>query len=344
MASSSKYRVALLGCGDRSRPHADVYSHISRAELVATCSRDDKKLTSFSNKYGIVHRYHDLYEMLQDQKPDLLHIVTRPSVRYDVMKIASDLGVPAVIVEKPIALEGEDYRQVAALADQTSTKFAVNTQLHYHEANMTLRRRVATGEIGAIRSIDITARSTLVNQGAHLLQLMSGYTSELSPQHVFAQVSGKHYLETGQEPSPDDVVATIELADNIPVNLTVGERVAPTVSDYESRFFHKHITVHGEKGYARWTMGRWELLGEAGLESGRHDYIEEDGPAQVRLTEAVLDWIESDDAVPAVNLKSSLVEFNLLLGVYVSALERKPTELPCDPPDGLLDRLRDVLD
>ena len=41
---------------------------------------------------------------------------TSERIRYPLMKQASDHGVPAVIIEKPIAVESEDWKQIAELA------------------------------------------------------------------------------------------------------------------------------------------------------------------------------------------------------------------------------------
>ena len=108
-----------------------------------------------------------LDEMLEKEKPDLLHIVTAPvlrgtnqRIRYPLMKQASDHGVPAAIVEKPIAVESEDWKQIAGLAEETKTKFVVNTQLNFHPQNLELKRDVAEGRIGEIKFIDASARST----------------------------------------------------------------------------------------------------------------------------------------------------------------------------------------
>ncbi|OPZ04339.1 MAG: hypothetical protein BWZ10_03181 [candidate division BRC1 bacterium ADurb.BinA364] len=42
-------------------------------------------------------------------------------------------------------------------------------------------------------------------------------------------------------------------------------------------------------------------------------------------------------------MELSLLQFNIILGAYVSALERRPVDLPCEPPDGLLDSLASAL-
>ena len=87
---------------------------------------------------------------MKRRKPDVLHIVTAPvlrgtneRIRYPLMKQASDAGVPAAIVEKPIAVESEDSKQIAGLAEETKTKFVVNTQLNFHPQNLELKRDVS---------------------------------------------------------------------------------------------------------------------------------------------------------------------------------------------------------
>ena len=97
------------------------------------------------------------------------------------MKQASDHGVPAAIVEKPIAVESEDWKQLARLAEETQTKFVVNTQLNFHPQNLELKRDVAEGRIGEIKFIDASARSTPVDQAPHVMQLVSSYIDNSRP-------------------------------------------------------------------------------------------------------------------------------------------------------------------
>ena len=71
-------------------------------------------LNDFGDEFGIDARYTDLDEMLSKEKPDLLHIVTAPvlrgsneRIRYPLMNQTSEHGVPAAIVEKPIAVKAK---------------------------------------------------------------------------------------------------------------------------------------------------------------------------------------------------------------------------------------------
>jgi predicted dehydrogenase len=337
------YKAALLGCGKRSDAHAQAYAGLRQARLVAACSRNADLLDSFCARFNVPGRYRDLATLLEREKPDLLHVVTAPRRRCEALQLASALGVPAVLLEKPIALKGEDYRQVAELAANSRTRFTVNTQLHYHPANVRLRELVADGQIGEVRLMEATARSTLVNQGPHVLQLASGYTGGARPRRVFAQVAGAEALAHPKDPSPDNALATIELDGGARVVVAVGEQVAPVTSARESRFLHKQVVVHGTRGYVRWTMFGWESLTAAGYAAGEHDYFEQDRQAQRALTEAMCDWLDDERRTPPINLRQAVVEFNALLGMYVSALRRQVIELPVEPPAGLLEELRKTL-
>ena len=91
-------------------------------------------------------------------------------------------------------------------------------------------------------------------------------------------------------------------------------------------------------------MSGWERgTPEGGYESGAHSYGEQDLLAQAGLTEAVFDWLDDGEKVHSTHLAQSLAEFNLLLGIYQSALTHAPVQLPFNPPDGLMASLKTIL-
>ncbi len=344
------YKSAFLGCGSRAGAHARAYQHVEKGEVVAICDMNEELLGLFGDEFGIERRYTDLEKMLEQERPDLLHIVTAPTlpgsgerIRHSLMKVASDHGVPAAIVEKPIAVDGDDWRQLVELAGTTATKFCVNTQLNFHPRNLELKRQVAAGRIGEIRFIDASARSTPIDQGPHILQLVSSYIDNAQPVRVFGQVADGELLDS-LAPSTRHATATVTYANGVRANVTFGTEAAPQISDSDVQYFHKRIAVFGTQGFAHWTMDGWELgTPAAGLESGTHSYPEQDLLGQAGLTEAVFDWLDDDAKVHPTNLAQSLAEFNLILGIFHSALTHAPVELPFDPPPGLIGALLERL-
>ena len=333
------FKCAFLGCGPRARGHARAYKTVQRGQIAAICDLDEKRLNDFGNEFGVATRYTDVHAMLEREKPDLLHIVTVPGLRVPLMTIAADHRVPAAIVEKPIALQGEDWRALRDLGARSQTKFAVNTQLHFHARNLELKRDVAEGRIGEVRCIDASARSTPLDQGVHVLELAHSYAGFAPFTSVFGQVGGANELESRQ-PAPAMAAATFSFASGVRGMLLCG-LCAPRATSNESRYHHKRISVYGTKGFVQWTMASWERqTHDAGYETGTHVYGPEDDLAQARLTEACLDWLEDDARPHPCRLERSLAQFNVVLGLYTSALKHAPVDLPFDPPDGLLDALK----
>lgn len=333
------YKCAFLGCGPRARGHARAYKDVKRGRIVAVCDLDEKRLNDFGNEFNVAARYRDAHAMLDKEKPDLLHAVAVPSLRIPLMTIAVEHKVPITILEKPIALQGEDWREIKKLGETCQTKFVVNTQLHFHARNLELKRDVAAGRIGEVRFIDVSARSTPLDQGVHVLELAHSYNGFDAFTNVFGQVSGVKQIASRQ-PAPDMAEAYTGFANGVHAQIICGP-CAPLATKSESIFHHKRISVYGTRGFVQWTMAGWErLTPEKGYESGAHEYGPEDDLAQARLTEACFDWLEDAKKPHPTRLERNLVQFNVVLGIYTSALRHAPIELPFEPPDGLLESLK----
>jgi predicted dehydrogenase len=344
------FKSAILGCRGRARAHAKAYEDITRSKLAAICDMNEQYLNEFGDLFGVERRYTSIEEMLEKEKPDLLHIVTAPvlrgttrRIRYPLLKIASDHKVPAVIIEKPIAVAGEDWRQIRDLSETTGTKIAVNTQLHFHPRNLALKKTVAEGKIGEILFIEASCRNPPVDQAPHTLQLISSYIDNARPVKVMGQIAGSGQLDSDQ-PSPDNAVARIHYANGVQASVAFGPEMAPRVLPDSGNHRHKRVRVFGTRGFVHWRFESWEAYTpETGYQSGDLDYGEQDAIAQIGLTEAMLDWLEDESKVHPTHLKQSLAEFNLLLGIYQSGSLRKPIDLPFDPPDHMMQHFKDIL-
>lgn len=343
-------KSAHLGCGPRARHHAQAYEFVEKGEIGAICDLNERRLEAFGRDFHIDadHRYTDVCEMLEKEKPDVLDIVTAPTIRVDLMKVAAEYETPVVIVEKPVAVQGEDYRQIKALNESSDTHFVVNTQLHFHRQNLELKRYVAQGRLGEVRFLDASARSTILDQGVHVLELAHTYNGCAAPVRVFGQVSGaknlmprgERPLGVGYQPSPDIAEAAIEFENGVRAQLLSGH-IAPRVTDHETIYAHKRIAVYGDRGFVHWTMYGWErYTPEDGYERGSSDYAYEDVRAEAALIDAAFAWAEDDEAVHPTRLALNLEQFNIILATYASALTASAIDLPFDPPDGLLDALR----
>jgi predicted dehydrogenase len=336
-----EYKCAIIGVGkNRSQGLAEAYNHISRGELVAVSARTEENRSVFAEQFGVPAHYADYVEMLEKEKPDLVHVNTPPHVRLEVMEAAESAGVSALIVEKPLAIQGEDYRDILNYSTSTNTKIAINHQLHFHPRRAELQDRVASGEIGEIRFIEASCGMNLAYQGTHSLQAIGAFHPD-PPTSVLGQVIGANGLADPRGKkhlAPDSAMAVLSFSDGVQATLQSGE-TAPEVGR-ETINTHKRVAVYGTRGYVHWTMWSWEAGINGHVESGTHEYPEEDVLGQARMTEALFDWLQDEKAKHPLNLEAALRDFNTMLGIYASALEHRAVDLPFDPPDGLVDSLR----
>ena len=339
------FKCAIVGVsGGRARGHAEAYQHIRRGQLVAVSSRQREKLDAFGDRFGVDARYTDYRRMFAEARPDVVHVNTPPPVRLGILQAAEEAAVPALIVEKPLAVQGEDYAAIRRLAQNCTVKVAINHQLHFHPRRAALQRFVGEGHIGEVRFIDASARMNLAYQGTHSLQAIGAFNPQGTPVSVFGQVSGAEGLrETrGQHYAPDQCVAAILYDNGVSGMLRCGTN-APQVGEGTVNT-HKRVAVYGTRGYVHWTMWSWETSSDGRTESGAHQYPDEDILGQAAMTEAMFDWLLDEAAVHPLNLDAALQDFSTILGIYTSALRYRVVPLPVvEPEDDLVAKLRQRL-
>lgn len=333
------YKCAILGCGPRSSGHGDAYKYIDRGTVVACCDMDAERLNTYGEKYGIANRYTHLDEMLEKEKPDLVHLVTPPTLRVELMTKLSDAGVPGVIVEKPICIGAHDYKALRNLEQNSQTRFAVNHQLRHHAKILEFLSDIADGKIGQVRFLDASAVLPMSGQGVHVLDLMFAFSGYSEVETVFGASSGYDDIN-GTHPSPRTAETLITFKNGIRAALQAGQG-APMFDKSAPNWCHKRIAVYGTHGFRHWLMNGWEKsLPDGTVEKQEMDYAAEDVQGETALINSMFDWLEDESKVSPTNLRTALDEWLVILAGYMSTVEARPIDLPFDPPDDLLDRFK----
>jgi predicted dehydrogenase len=340
------YKCGIIGVsGGRANGHADAYAHIARGTLACIATRNRANLDAFGERWNVDARYTDYREMFERKKPDLVHVNTPPDVRLEVMEAADAAGVGALIIEKPLAIQAEDYLAIRHFADTAKVKVAINHQLHFHPRRSQLQSLVEEGAIGTVRLIDASARMNMAYQGTHVLQSVAAFHPQGKPASIFAQISGGNGLHEGrkQHYAPDATLATVRYSDGASTLLRCGTN-GPYVLDGDERVnVHKQVTVHGTDGYVHWSMWGWETSIRGKRERGSHNYPDEDILGQAAMTEAAFDWLEDDGQLHPLNLDAALLDFHVLLKAYMSGLNRREETLASELQTGLIEALRQSL-
>jgi predicted dehydrogenase len=322
------------------------YNLITRGALVACCDIDAERREAFAAEFGI-RGYGDAVEMIRAEQPDLIHLVTAPSLRVELMTIVHEQGVPLCLVEKPIATEVRDWRALVALEARSETRYGVNAQFRYHPDLTRCRQALASGRLGEVLFLDASAGGTICDQGVHVLDWAMSLIGDVPVVCVFGTASGAENMTHHMHPSPDTTLAQVLFANGVRGLWHLGH-TAPRVTESEAYYQHCRVAAYAERGRTLYEeFGRWEIVSPEGFEGGRiadqADWLARNHQAQANLTNAMFDWLEDGNRPPGTNLRRSLAQWNVILGLYASALWRRPVETPFDPPDDLFDRLDEAL-
>ncbi len=344
-SSVTKYRAAIIGCGGRAAWHTKAYRSVDRAALVACCDLITERRERFALEFGL-RSYADADTMLAQEKPDLVHIVTLPTVRVPLLQIVSDRGVPGCIVEKPIAWEVRDWKAIGQIESSSKTRFGVGAQFRYHPTLVRCREALRSGRLGKLLFLDASARGTICDQGVHTLDWAMSLNEDVAPVSVFGGASGAQEM-SGRQPSPDTAAAQVLFANGVRMLWHLGHS-APRTLDDPAYYKHCRVAAYAERGHTLYEeFAGWEIVSSTGTQAGRvasaEDWTEGNHTAQANLTNAMLDWLEDGERPVGTNLKRALAQWNVVLGLYASVVTHRPVDLPCDPPDDLLERLQQML-
>lgn len=186
-------RVAVVGCGrmgafttDATRAylppcwlplsHVDAAMETDGFELVAVAESDAAQLERALARTGLpaAAGFSDVESLLDGVKPDILTIATRTPGRVESIVLACERGVRAIHAEKPLAFSyGAAIKANDALAANAAA-LTVGTLRRFMAPYRRARDIVASGEIGALRTITVEhGRDLLLWGHPHSVDLAS---------------------------------------------------------------------------------------------------------------------------------------------------------------------------
>lgn len=156
MASTNKYRVAIVGCGGISQQHGNAWRSLPEIEIVGACDENFEPLKRFATEYNVENTYNDLRQMLEKQAPDILVVATWPASHLKNVLEAVRYGVKGILVEKPIAVNTRQLEQMIQVTERSNTLLAEAFMYRHHPLTLAVKQKLQAGAIGDIRY----ARST----------------------------------------------------------------------------------------------------------------------------------------------------------------------------------------
>ncbi len=145
-----KFRTAVIGAGFIGAVHVETIRRLGNVEIVALC--DAMGAEKKAEALGIGQAYDDYRKMIDEVRPDAIHICTPNNTHYDIAKYAIEHGVH-FICEKPFTTTVEQARELIALADEHHVQGAVNFHNRLYPIPNQMHQMIAKGELGEIFSV-----------------------------------------------------------------------------------------------------------------------------------------------------------------------------------------------
>ncbi|MHC5034485.1 MAG: Gfo/Idh/MocA family protein [Planctomycetota bacterium] len=337
------HKVAVVGCGGRSRQHIQAYDHLDGAEVVACCAPSPTRREPLAEEFGLA-AYADARAMIEAEAPDMVHLVTWPDTRVELMTLVSDLNVPLCTVEKPIATGVSDWRALGELARRTQTRFAVCHQFRWQPHLVKCRDALESGKLGEVKFLEFSAGMNIAGQGTHILNYGMSLNRDARVARVVGAAGGDSEMD-GSHPAPDATFGYLTFENGVRALYVTGP-TAPRCGQPDTAWQHVRVAAFADHGRVCWEeFGKWEIVCPDGVEcgdfGGMDEWARNNLLAQAAFHRAMFDWLADDDKIPGTNLEQSLHEWKVVLALYASVLEGGLIDIAeFDPPADLVEQLR----
>lgn len=253
--------VLIVGCGniagrfDHGRPsaewpvtHAGAYRKDGRFALAGCVDPDIARRQDFMSAWSIREGYGSVTELVKSGKTfDVVSICTPTSQHASDLETALALEPRAVFCEKPITPSVEESEGIVRRYAELGVALGVNYNRRWDPTINGLRDEIAQGGWGTLRSATAVYNKGLLNNGSHMLDLLSQLLGPLEP--IAAGPAISDFFET----DPTIPACLIEKS-GAPIYLTCSH--AADYSLFEFRLVFSEGSVSIEDGGERWRVRR----------------------------------------------------------------------------------------
>lgn len=254
----NKLRIGVIGYGFMGKMHADIYHHLPQTELVAV-SDVNADLYKAAPIDGV--KFHqDYHDLLADPTIDAVSICVGDKVHLQPAVAAARAG-KHIFLEKPIALDMDEARQIEAEARKANVKLMIGFLLRFDPRYAGVKDYINQGKIGDIVHIHARRNSPKSEGPArykgstplvfhvtiHDLDLIYWLVGQ-KVKSVYAQTTSKALKAGGMD---DTMFAIIRFEDDTLVNL----ESSWALPEGSATKLDAYMEILGTKGMARVECG-----------------------------------------------------------------------------------------
>jgi predicted dehydrogenase len=193
-----KIKTAIIGLGKISwanemdpviKKMMDFPTHFSvlredpHFQLVAAQDISGKARNAFKRKAlkdGLdVAVYSDWQKMIKAERPELVVVATNTASHVEICSKLIDLGIKNILCEKPLSYSFTEAEKLVDKADKKGCVLFVNYFRAFNDSYLKLIQNIENGLLGKIQSFDAKYSRGILNNGTHLIDLLTRMFGEI---------------------------------------------------------------------------------------------------------------------------------------------------------------------
>lgn len=144
--SEKPLRVCIVGCGFMGNIHADCWSQVPEAQVVAVVDIIEERARLLAGKFGLERFYTDYREAIDQPQVNVVSICIPTYLHADASIYAIQRG-KHVLTEKPIALDLQQADATIAAVRNSGVKFSVGLMRYHSPVMAELKRWLGDGRL-----------------------------------------------------------------------------------------------------------------------------------------------------------------------------------------------------
>jgi len=151
-----KLNVGLIGYGFMGRTHSNAYCKVNHffdlpyePSLQVVCGLEEDKAKAFAEQWGYQSYTTDWRKVVEDDRIDLVDICVQNNVHAEIAMAAAEAG-KAILCEKPLALNGDQAREMVAAIEKAGVANLVSFNYRRVPAVTLAKQLIDEGRLGRI--------------------------------------------------------------------------------------------------------------------------------------------------------------------------------------------------
>jgi predicted dehydrogenase len=171
-------RVGIIGCGAIARVHVPYIRAYKKAEIVGVCDCNQDQAESLAKQFNIKGIYAEPTALIEEQRLDIVHILTPPQTHADLAISAMEAGIN-VLVEKPMAVTTAEADRMIETARTMKVHLCVDHNRLFDPVVLKAKQLVENGTLGEVVGVESFQGLAHLSNSADSLFSKNAWVSEL---------------------------------------------------------------------------------------------------------------------------------------------------------------------